>query len=547
MGRRIPAALLTIACILPFIRLGLGEIQPWDESLYVIRAESCLKFGAWLDQTKYAVGGLYSATHPPFGVWLIAISKFLLGDSTFAIRLPIAVAASVSVALLWMILRKFSSKEAALVASVSLSTADLFLFFSHRAQMECMVLCFSLASIYFLLIALDRDSWKFAALAGVILGFGLLTKFAEALFVLPFILLLPRALGKLRTIRYVVAVFVVALVVVAPWFVMMTLRHPDYWNHVYGSLETLREGNYAPSTLAWWYYLNRLLVGLPLIVAAVFITRVGRPIRASIGWILSLLVVLQLVGTRMPHFAFLLLAPGAVLIGFIWDLLKNRTTLADLSGQSNKSHYALSAFFFTVLLLVIAYSSSEQVRLLFTHRIRWREFITVPQGLVAFGIAVTLGIAATMSSENHARISVGFSVLLLSLAFLHLFSTQEHVYQDGAESVASIATLLPEKSSILVIHPNFPNEKYAPQLAYYTHGWTLGWIPGKTSRTMTWDSSVSLECTADSARELAVITRFEDRFFHPPVSEIALWDSLTKKLHRCFSHEKVYRSYVLYY
>src|ERR1019366_3313700 len=119
MSRRIPSVLLIVACLLPFIRLGLGEIQPWDESLYAIRADACLKFGAWLDQTQYAVGHLYSATHPPLGVWLIATSKFCFGDSTFAIRLPIAMAASASIFLLWLIVRMFVSKESALVSAVS--------------------------------------------------------------------------------------------------------------------------------------------------------------------------------------------------------------------------------------------------------------------------------------------------------------------------------------------------------------------------------------------------------------------------------------------
>src|SRR5579871_6889328 len=101
--KRLPIVLLALACLIPFIRLGIGEIQPWDESLYAIRADACLKFGAWLDQTQFAVGGLYSAWHPPFGIWLIALSKVLLGNSTFAVRLPLACAASGSLLLLWFL------------------------------------------------------------------------------------------------------------------------------------------------------------------------------------------------------------------------------------------------------------------------------------------------------------------------------------------------------------------------------------------------------------------------------------------------------------
>ena len=58
----------------------MGEVQPWDEALYCVRANACLQFGAWLDQTQYAVGGLYSSTHPPLLIWLMAGFVKLFGE-----------------------------------------------------------------------------------------------------------------------------------------------------------------------------------------------------------------------------------------------------------------------------------------------------------------------------------------------------------------------------------------------------------------------------------------------------------------------------------
>ncbi len=526
--------LLAAACVLPFILLGLGEIQPWDESLYVIRAQACLKFGAWLDQTKYAVGHLYSATHPPFGVWLIAISKYLFGNSTSAIRFPIALAASASIFLLWLIVRKFASKEAALIAAISLSTADLFLGLSHRAQMECLILFFSLAAIYLLILSIEREDWMFAILSGILLGFGLLTKFAEAFFIVPFILLLPWVFGKPRTLSYVSVTIAVALVMITPWFVMMTSLHPGYWNHVFSSLSTLREGNYAPSSLAWWYYLNRLIIGLPLIVVALCGRGGNRLFLASLVWLVTLLIVLQLVGTRMPHFAFLMLAPAALLMGSSWD------RLCEMASKKR-------AMIFAILLLAVGWSASEQVRLLLTGRFPSRDFIIEPAGVAAFGIIIMLGIAAMRFTKTKAKAEVGFSALLLAIAFTHIFSANENIYQNGAEQVAAIAENLPTRSRIVLIHEDFPNEQYAPQLAYYTNGWTLGWIPGKISQTITWDSAATNSYIPDASKEVAIIMRFEDRFYHRPTRETALWDSLARKLRSSFAHEQAYRSYVLYY
>jgi 4-amino-4-deoxy-L-arabinose transferase-like glycosyltransferase len=525
---------LALACLLPFIRLGLGEILPWDESLYAIRADACLKFGAWLDQTQYAVGHLYSSTHPPLGVWLIAISKYCFGDSTFAVRLPIALAASASVFLLWLTIRKMVSENAALVAAVSLSTADLFLVLSHRAQMECLLLFFCVAAIYSFVLAIEEERWPYALMSGILLGLGLLTKFGEALFILPFLLLLPWALGKPRSIRYVGIIIPTSIVIAVPWFLMMTLRHPDYWTHVFGSLEILREGNYAPSTLAWWYYLNQLLVALPLIVVAFCIRGASRLFRASLVWLISLLIVLQLVGTRMPHFAFLLIVPGVFLIASSWD------ALADMHPKKRR-------IMFILILLAVAWSASEQIRLLVTHRMVWDEVQIPLIGIVTVVIALATAAYFWRSRQGRSKYAIVISTILLGIALANLFSEDESESIHGASLIMTVLSANLAKSDLVVIHSDFPSEQYAPQLAYYSKGWTLGWIPGKTSRAISWDSAATSAYTPDSSHEIAVITRFEDRFYHRPASETALWDTLTRKLRKSFSHEQVYRSYVLYY
>ncbi len=534
MKRRIPGVLLIVACLMPFIRLGLGEIQPWDESLYVIRADACLKFGAWLDQTQYAVGHLYSSTHPPLGVWLIAISKYFFGDSTFEIRLPMAMAASGSILLLWAIVRKFASKDAALLAAVSLSAADLFLEFSHRAQMESLLLFFCLAAIYLLLIAIEQDRWIYAILSGVLLGLGLLTKFSEALFILPFVLLAPWSFSKPKRMLFVGFALSTAFVAAFPWFLVMTSRHPEYWSHVYSGLDAIRGGGYAPSSLAWWYYLNQLLVSMPLIIMVPCAWNASTWFRSSFIWILLLMIVLQLVGTRMPHFAFLLLAPASILIAAIWDRV---------GGISSKKVTIL----YCLILVALIWSSSEQLRMFLTHRISWDEIQMPIAGIVTIVITMIVALLFWRFIQKESRNAVILSTLLLGIALTHLVSQSASVYDNGASQIARILQSYPAKSDVIIIHPDFPNEAYAPQLAYYTSGWTLGWISGKYSRTITWDSAATSNYMPDSSKQFAIVSRFEDRFYHRPSSEMAHWDTLTQKLRHSFSHERMFRSYALYY
>jgi 4-amino-4-deoxy-L-arabinose transferase-like glycosyltransferase len=534
MKLRIPGVLLFVACLLPFIRLGLGEIQPWDESLYVIRADACLKFGVWLDQTQYAVGHLYSSTHPPLGVWLIAISKYFFGGSTFAIRLPMAMGASGSILLLWAIVCKFASKDAALIAAVSLSAADLFLEFSHRAQMESLLLFFCLAAIYLLIKAIERDRWIYTILSGVLLGLGLLTKLSEAIFIIPFAFLLPWCFAKPKRIWFVGFEIVTSFIVAFPWFMVMASRHPEYWNHVYIGLDTIRAGGYAPSSLAWWYYLNQLLVSMPLIIIVLCTWNASKWFRSSLTWIVLMMIVLQLVGTKMPHFAFLLLAPAAFLIGTTWDRVR------EMSAKGVTILYCL-------ILFVIIWSSSEQLRMFFTHRISWAEIQMPIAGSITIVITMIVALLFWRFIPREPRNAIVLSTLLLGIALTHLISESASVYDNGASQIASILQSHPEKNDLIVIHSDFPNEAYAPQLAYRTGGWTLGWIPGKFSRAITWDSAAMNSYIPDSSKQFAVVTRFEDRFYHRPASEIAVWDTLTQKLRHNFFHERMFRSYVLYY
>lgn len=76
-------ALLAVG-LLRFLNLGFEDLQAWDEALYAVRAEGILRFGGFLDQTQFSIGGLYSSLHPPLYVWLTSVSFFLFGVTEFA-------------------------------------------------------------------------------------------------------------------------------------------------------------------------------------------------------------------------------------------------------------------------------------------------------------------------------------------------------------------------------------------------------------------------------------------------------------------------------
>ncbi len=554
--RPVDAGILLLASLLPFLRLGIGEIQPWDESLYAIRANACLAFGAWLDQTHYAIGHFYSATHPPLGVWLIALSKLVLGDSTFAVRFPMALAASTSVLMLYAVVNRLASRAAALVSAASLAASSLFVLYSHRAQLESLVLCFGLATIVFLLFALDKRSLPMLGLSGVALALGLLSKFIVVLYVAPLLLLLPYVRCKNALWWYPLITLLAGCALSLPWLLYMLSQHPDFLQHIQESLGGLQSGTYARSSAAWWYYVNQLVVSIPLLILALgyFLTntREGsagsseaeissrRLTRSLVLWLILLLGVLQLVGTRMPHFAFLLILPGAMLAGVSWD----KYTLLSRSQR---------VIIGSLALVLIGWSSSEQLRLVVTARMHWDE-VVLPSAYIMMlifagaitSIYLTFGGRIKATNSNSGSWAHGVVVLILTGAALHPLTQQEAVFTNGARPISQILQMQTGKVRAVIIHPDFPHEQFAPQFAYYTAGWTLGWLPNKSSDTLTYERAIA-SYVPDSSQDVAVVTHFTDRFHHPDRQEVGTLAVLDERLRRAFLRRTILRSYTIYY
>ena len=535
------AAILCFAVLLPFYRLGMGEIQPWDESLDVIRAEACLHFDAWLDQTKYAVGHFYSSSHPPLGVWLIAVSRWMFGDSTFASRLPVALASSVSIILVYQLTRRLVSPRAALIGAVSLASSDLFLIYSRRAQLEAFTIAFGVGAVFVFLLAVDSKKLSLALLAGLILGLGLLSKLAAPLFIAPILILLPWVRGRIEARWYPALSIAIALGLNATWLLLMINQHPDYFAHVVESFGILQSGKYQPSGLAWWYYVNQLIVAVPLVVlgvAYVIGPRGEKAERLAIAlavWLLATMAVLVTIQTQKPHFAVLFLLPASMFAGVAWEHTDRMPSM--------------TRFFCAMFgVLAVIWSGSEQVRQLIKGKFDTAHYLmpSVPIGmaiLICAGVLLIIWFIARTSTHRYAAFA---SLALLAGAWLHIASQQPSVYANGAQQGAVILDSL-HRNHLDVLHADFPTERYAPQLAYYTHGWTLGWLPNKTADTVTWEAACDPSFQPDPTKDVVVIVRFRDRFAVPTLLETNTLRALDLKLSRLFPHKSLTRSYTLYY
>jgi 4-amino-4-deoxy-L-arabinose transferase-like glycosyltransferase len=160
--------------------LGWAPLQAWDESRLAVNAIEMLDTGARLATTYGFTPDLWN-TKPPLAINLMAWSMAAFGPTEFALRLPAALAACATVAMVvWFVRRVTASTACAIGAGVLLATAPLF--YGYHAggtgDYDAVLTMFTTgyAIVLFDLIERDGPARRHAAGAGVLLGLAILTK-----------------------------------------------------------------------------------------------------------------------------------------------------------------------------------------------------------------------------------------------------------------------------------------------------------------------------------------------------------------------------------
>ncbi len=163
---------------------------------------------------------------PPLGTMLIGLSVRIFGLSPWSILLPEAVAGIGTVILLMATVRRTFGPAAAVIAGlVSALTPAAVLIFRYNNP-DALLTLLLVASAYAFIRSLERGSLRWVAAAAILVGFGFLTKYLQAWFVLPafaltWLVAAPGALGR-RIVGLAVA-FVAVIAASGWWVVIMEL------------------------------------------------------------------------------------------------------------------------------------------------------------------------------------------------------------------------------------------------------------------------------------------------------------------------------------
>jgi 4-amino-4-deoxy-L-arabinose transferase-like glycosyltransferase len=291
---------------------GVGLIGP-DEPRYAAIGRSMALSG---DLVTPRLWGSPWFEKPPLLYWMTA-AGFRLGlNEDLAPRAPVALMSVAFLVLFWSVLRRAFGERAAFYAAAMLATSAGWLAFSHVAVTD---LPLSATFAGCMLLLLDRDHARPIA-AGALLGLAALAKG-----LVPFVLFLPAILYLRRQPRTVLLTLMVAVLVAAPWYVMVTIRNGGPF-----LTEFFMKQHFARFTSAefmheqpFWFYIPVALALLFPWTPAVFLCErrmfADKGVRFMLAWLLFGLLFFSVARNKLPGYVLPLMPPFAALVGVALD------------------------------------------------------------------------------------------------------------------------------------------------------------------------------------------------------------------------------------
>jgi len=315
--------------------VGLGDQHVWsyDEARPGLVARDVL-YGHWL--VPHLGGALYP-DKPPLFAWIVALLS-PRGVSEWSLRLPAAVAAAATVGVTCAIATRVAGGVAGLVAAATLAGSPAFVHWARTGRMESLLVLWLALTFWSALAWLDTTARRHAALAGVWMGLGVLTKGPFALLPVPAVAIVRLARRADRVTSFGVAIGLGATVgVPAAWLALCVIVDPTglvtYGRAaIQAFTEEIAARRPRPSSFgiitvaAGFFPWTLLLPG-----AAVLLVRSGRHARRllalPLAWIAVVAVLLTVVVSPRESYLLMLYPPLAILVGWAWSTAAGRARL----------------------------------------------------------------------------------------------------------------------------------------------------------------------------------------------------------------------------
>ena len=309
--RNLPALILALSIlnlIIYLITTGFFAYGIFRDELYYLACAIRLDLG-YVD-------------HPPLSIYILAVWKWLFGDTLLAIRLVPAIVSSMTLFMLGIFTRRLGGGRAAIIISMlAYMLTPIFLGMNTIFSMNTFDFLFWITSAYLLLRIVQEENNKLWVWLGVVIGLGLLNK-TSMLWLASgvFLATIFTPLRKDLKTKYPYIAAIIALAIFSPFII---------WNitHDFAHLEFMRNaasrkyGGLTPMS----FIMDQLLILNPLAIFIwlpgiyfFFFNEEGKKFKAVVFiWIATFLILLINGHSKGEYIAAayqILFAGGAIMI-----------------------------------------------------------------------------------------------------------------------------------------------------------------------------------------------------------------------------------------
>ncbi|MGP3708829.1 ArnT family glycosyltransferase [Gordonia paraffinivorans] len=198
------------------------SINGWANSFYsaAIQAGS-ESWKAWFFGSSDMANSI-TVDKPPASLWIPGLSARIFGVNSWSILVPEALMGVASVALLYLITRKYFGHWAGVLAGVVLALTPVAAMMFRFDNPEALLILLMIGAVWSLMKAVKDGRWRWLILTGVFVGFGFLTKQLQVMLIVPALSVTYLAFGPRGWGRRLGQLFAAlgAMIVSAGWWIL---------------------------------------------------------------------------------------------------------------------------------------------------------------------------------------------------------------------------------------------------------------------------------------------------------------------------------------
>ncbi len=175
-------AIIALGAFLRFYQLGAYSI---GNTYYAAAVKSMLTSWHNFFYVTFEPGGSVTVDKPPLGFWVQAVSAYFLGVNGFALAFPQALAGTLSIPVLYHLVRKYFGIWAGLAAALVLALMPVAVATERNNTIDGLLVFVLLLAAWAFLKATETGKTRHLLLGAILVGLGFNIKMLQAYMVLP--------------------------------------------------------------------------------------------------------------------------------------------------------------------------------------------------------------------------------------------------------------------------------------------------------------------------------------------------------------------------